>query len=683
MEISLNWLKDYVDFKVSSEELAHRLTMAGLEVKKISSLGDDTVFELEITPNRPDCLNMLGLARETAAILKKSYKFPALKNINFPKLKAEITIEDKKACPCYIGTVIENVSVASAPEKIKKRLESLGARGINNIVDITNFCLMETGQPLHAFDCDKLIGGKIIVRRARKGEKIVTIDCIERVLDENILVIADEQRPVAIAGVMGGKNTEVTGQTKNILLESAYFDPILIRRAARQLGLSSDSSYRFERGVDFSGVEKGACRAISLILEHAQGQITKRTKISSVKEKPRTKIKISKEEIAAYLGEYLTLAQCKATLLKLDFKVVAKGKNSLEVSVPSFRADVKQAVDLIEEIARISGYEQTPLTVPQIKISNISSSPERKLKNTLRQILLAQGLNEVITTTMINQKALVKSKLESSRGIKIQNPLTQEQEILRPSILPSLLSIASLNFNRGQKDFAFFELGKIYLPGQAPSAAGQAEKDVLGIVMSGACPLDWRRAKREEFDFYDLKGVFESIFLRLDIRELNYSDNESTCFEQGQRASVFVKGKGIGSLGKISDEVLKNWDIKSGHVFFAEIDIQSFLSDGAPLKTFFPLQEFPAVVRDVSVAVKDSVRFADIKKLAVELGRPILKSVIFKEEYRGEKIPAGQRGLVFSLVYQSPERTLTEEDVIPIHEKILQSFKESLGAVIR
>lgn len=678
MEISLNWLKDYVDFKVSTEELAHQLTMAGLEVKKVSSIGNDTVFELEITPNRPDCLNMLGLARETAAILKKAYKFPALKNIQFPKSKADITIEDKKACSCYIGTVIENVLVAPAPEGIKKRLESLGTRGINNVVDITNFCLMETGQPLHAFDYDKLIGGKIVVRRARKGETIVTIDGIERTLDENILVIADGGRPVAIAGVMGGKNTEVTGSTKNILLESAYFDPVLIRRAARQLGLSSDSSYRFERGVDFSGVEKGACRAILLILEHARGQITKRTKISHVKEKPPAKIKISQEEIAAYLGERITLVQSKNILSKLGFKVALKGKNSLEVSVPSFRGDIKQAVDLIEEIARISGYEQTPLTVPQIKISNISSSPERKLKNALRQTLLAQGSNEVITYAMIHQKALIKSKLESLRGIKIQNPLTQEQEILRPSILPSLLSIASLNLNRGQKDFSFFELGKVYLP-------GEKEKDVLGIVVSGARPLDWRKAKREEFDFYDLKGILESIFSRLDIRELSYSDNDASFFEQGQAASVFVKGKeiGVGRLGKMSDEVLKNWDIKSANIFFAEIDIQPLLSEGAPLKIFLPLQEFPAVVRDVSLAIKDFVKFEEIKKLAAELGQPILKSIVFKEEYLGEKIPAGHRGLIFSLVYQSAEKTLREDEVRAVHEQILNALISKLEAVQR
>ena len=676
MKISLNWLKDYVSFNILPEKLSHQLTMAGSEVKKIASVNDDTLFELEITPNRPDCLNMLGLARETAAILNKTCRFPSLKKINFPKEKADITIEDKKGCLCYLGTVIENAAVRPAPEQIKKRLEALGMRGINNIVDITNFCLLETGQPLHAFDYDKLAGGKIVVRRAKKGERIVTIDGVERGLDENILVIADQERPVAIAGIMGGKDTEVTASTKNILLESAYFDPILIRRGSRQLGLSSESSYRFERGVDYPAVETGLNRAISLILQSARGTITKHAKVTYFKEKPAAKIRISREEIVAYLGAHLTASQCRNILGKLGFKVTAKGGGILEVLAPSFRSDIKQAVDLIEEIARISGYEKIPLTVPEVKIAGIYPPPQKKFRIFLRDMLLAQGFNEVITYAMVNQKVLAKSNLGSLQGIKIQNPLTQDQEMMRPSFIPGLLAAVALNFNRGEKDLKLFELAKIYLP-------SQGEKEILGIVMSGSQILDWRKPKEGKIDFYDLKGALEIIFARLDIREFNFRSNDAPCFERGQRAGVFIAGKEAGRLGRVSGEVLDKWDIKSRDVFLAEVDVESFLSGLSGSRAFRPPVEFPAVVRDVSLDVTDTVAFEEVRKLAIRLGGPILSSIVFKEEYLGEKIPPGHRGLIFSLTYQSPERTLTEAEVTVIHEKILKSFKESLGAVIR
>lgn len=673
MKISLNWLKDYISFGISPQELAHRLTMAGLEVEKISSFDQDTVFELEITPNRPDCLNILGIARETGALLNKKWSRPKVNKLSFPKEKCPIQILDKKGCAAYIGTVIKNVTVAPASEKIRKYLAAIGTRSINNVVDITNFCLMEMGQPLHAFDYDKLIGGKIVVRRAVKGEKIVTIDDVERTLDEDILVIADEKRPVAIAGIMGGKETEVTQSTKNILLESAYFDPILIRRACRKLGLMSDSSYRFERGVDLKTVEDGADRAISLILESAKGTMTSRNKISLAKQKVNPAISLSAETINAYLGSKLTAAQCKQILERLDFKVTTSAKGSMKITPPCFRRDILREVDVIEEIARIYGYDKIKETIPPIRMSGITANPKREWKNILNETLRAQGLNQVITYTMINRKALQKSKQENLEGVKIQNPLTQDQEMMRPSCLPGLLNITVSNLNHGQKNFKCFEIGEIYIP------AG--EKETLGVIMTGVSGADWRLPRRE-IDFYDLKGVIEKSLEKLGIGKFEAAAIDKSFLESGQSVCLQKDGKFLGIFGKIHEEVLSLWDIKQ-NIFFAQMDLETIYQYAAESVKYSPAVEYPAITRDVSLAVKEEVTFKEVEELAGKLGGELLLSVKFKEQYLGEKIPAGHRGLIFSLVYQSPQRTLREEEVTSVHESICKAFVEKFGAIKR
>ncbi|MCK5581533.1 MAG: phenylalanine--tRNA ligase subunit beta, partial [Candidatus Omnitrophica bacterium] len=386
MKISITWLNDYIKTGVPVDRLIHKLTMAGLEVEKTETVAGDTVLELEITPNRPDCLNMLGMAREVSAILNKTVKKPSLPEIKYPKEKCPVEIVDKEGCTRYIGTVIKDVKVAKAPQAMQQRLAAIGLRPINNIVDITNFCLMETGQPLHAFDYDKLEGGKIIVRRAKKGETIITIDGELRELDPSVLVIADAKRPVAIAGVMGGQETEVTGKTKNILLESAYFDPVLIRRAARKSGLSSDSSYRFERGVDFQMVENGCTRAIALIQELAGGEIEQRQDLCLAKKKKVGKaVTVSLAQINGLLGAALTTTQCKTILKKLEFDVVSKKGQPLpgdrpqilKVTPPTFRNDIHQAVDVVEEVARVVGYDNLPLSLPHITVSNVPAKNTR------------------------------------------------------------------------------------------------------------------------------------------------------------------------------------------------------------------------------------------------------------------------------------------------------------------
>lgn len=675
MKLSLKWLSDYVNSGLAPEKLAERLTMSGQEVKAIEDVQGDKVFEIEVTPNRPDCLNVIGLARETAAITGKNLKYPKDNVLKIPKASVDITIEDKEGCGRYVGALVENVNIGASPAFLKERLNAIGLRLINNAVDVTNFVLFESGQPLHAFDYDKLIGGKIIVRRARAGEKIMMIDGVERQLNPTILVIADAKRPVAIAGVMGGVETEVTAKTKRILLESAYFDPILIRRAARSLGLSSDSSYRFERGVNFSGVDASAKRAIQLILETAGGTAQGYRDVSIKKISTKPKITVNLKKIDHFLGSAISSTQAKKILTQLEFKVSTKGKYSLVLIPPDFRNDIKADVDIAEELARIIGYDRIPSSLPQIKPSAISSSPKYILKRRLTSILTGQGVDECISYPLVSRAAIDRSLVSEKDLVKVRNPLSLDQEFLRPSLLPSLFNVILLNFNRGQKDLRLFEIGKAYLP--------DGEREVLAVILSGSRLRDWRDTQKRPVDLYDLKGIIVRALEGIDLAAPEFVPVSSRTFAQGQAAQIVVGRDKFGVLGKVSKAVLKNWDIKTDDLFYAEIDIALLQKNKISLKHFKPLPEFPSITRDVSVAVNKDVPFSQIETIARRFGGEFLVGFHFLEQYLGEKIPVGQKGLVFSLIYQSSDRTLTEKEIAPTHEKILKALTSELGAAIR
>lgn len=679
MKISLNWIKDYVDFRILPGALAEKLTMAGLEVEEISSVGGDTVFEIEITPNRPDCLNMIGIAREIAAILNKELVVPKIPKIAKASGSCDIKIEDKKGCLRYIGTVVENIIIKQAPKEMLKKLSALGLRSINNIVDITNYCLLEMGQPLHAFDYDKIAGGKIIVRKAKKGEKIVTIDDVERELDPSILVIADAEKPVAIAGIMGGKATEVTSATKNILLESAYFDPMLIRKASRKLGLSSDSSYRFERGVDYPTVALCSQRALSLILQEASGGIVKSSDIQVGAQKEEQKeVHISKETIDSYLGIESTVGECKNIFDKLGFKSKIDKKNVFAITPPSFRADIVQEVDIIEEVARIMGYDNLPTAMPSVNVSSVAERKDLKTRKRIKQILISQGFSETVTYTMINQKNLNDSKLGDIEKIKIINPLSLDQEMMRPSLLPSMLSRVQFNLNRGQRDLSLFEAGKIYTK--------DGEKETLAVIMTGVFLRDWRNQKQKKVGFFDIKGALEKVFLGIEVKDkdLVYEVFGVPFFDYAESSQILLKGKKIGLIGKIDEDIIDAWDIKGAEVFYAEVDIESIYSYSFGKKQYSAIIEFPFVTRDISLAVKKENTFNDIMKIVFADKNEILNSFSFIEEYLGDKLPGKEyKGIVCSCKYQSEKATLKEEEVTEVHERICQSLIDKLGAIRR
>ncbi|MGE0267798.1 MAG: phenylalanine--tRNA ligase subunit beta [Candidatus Omnitrophota bacterium] len=675
MKISLNWLKDYVKPGVTKDILAHKLTMAGLEVENVSTKDGDTVFELEITPNRADCLSLLGLAREISAILDKPLIDPRIKPTAAPKGKIPITVQETKDCRVYTAALIENVIVKDSPNWIKERISALGIRPINNLVDITNFCLMAYGQPLHVFDFDKIEGGYVEVRRSKKGEKIITLDGVERELDPSILVVADAKKPVAIAGIMGGKLTEVTPTTKNVLLESAYFDPIVTRRASRKLGLTSDSCYRFERGVDIAGVVKVSQRAINLILEIGGGKIIKYGKAGSVVVKNQKAITLRLEKINSYLGSEISLSKIKKIMAQLNFKVTIS-KALMSVVPPSSRSDIKSDVDVIEEIARIIGYDNLPETVPNIKISNIKTNPQRLTRNRIRDFIIAQGFDEAISFSLLNRSALIQSKVQSEDVVYITNPLSLDQEVLQPSMLPCLLSVLRTNINRGQKDLKVFELGKIYL-------SNGEEREMVSLIMTGTQRHDWRDRVKPSVDIYDLKGTLEQMFHHMTIEDVQFIKKDKNVLEQNQSIILEINQKEIGYLGEVDNTILQNYGIKKEGVLFAQVEIpfQNMMDLGK--RKYVPYSNFPAIMRDVSLSVAQSVNFETIRALAMKEGGDLLKWVSFTELYLGEKIPAGMKGLIFSLLYQSDERTLTEGEVNEIHQKILNSLTGILKATIR
>lgn len=678
MKISVEWLKNYVTFSLPPEKLAHRLTLAGHEVEHIEDVDGDAVMDLEVTPNRPDCLNMWGMAREIAAVLNRPLRFPKIRKATAVQSKCAIDILDREGCPRYIGTVVKGVRVGPSPEWLKRRLLSIGLRPINNIVDITNFVLMETGQPLHAFDYDRLEGQKIIVRRARKGEAIRTLDGQDRQLSDNILVIADARQPVAIAGIMGGERTEVTERTQNILLESAYFDSVLVRRGGRALGLSSEASYRFERGVDMERVDLAADRAIMLIRELAGGNVCQRNDVSLPRaRKVRKEIVVSRSQTEAILGSPVPMKKMRLILKKLDFKIKAQGLDRISVIPPSFRQDVNRAEDIYEEVARIIGYDQLDASIPRISLSGLSVNQSRIIKEKIRQRLIGQGYSEIVTYTLTNRAVLEKTLLADRPALPVKNPLTQEQELMRPAILPSFLSVVLLNLNRGQRDLKFFEIAKTYSP-------DGKERERLGLILTGETAQDWRALpQKETISFYDIKGTLAQAFGAFDLKDLSWTSIDDKIFSSGEAAALKIGQQEIGRLGKLSRDILLRWDIKHTDVLFAEMDLEFLYQQKHVSRDYHPIPAFPAVTRDISLAVKKDVSYDQIRRLLTETGGELLTAINFSELYLGDKIPAGHRGYVFSLTYQSASRTLTEEEVKKIHNDVLSALTQRLGAMIR
>ena len=674
MKVTYNWLKDFIDIKITPQKLAEKLTMAGLEVVSLEEKEGDMIFEIEITSNRPDWLSVLGIAREIAAITGakiKDIKTPKLKIKNLSGVELKIEVENKSDCPLYAAKIIHGVKVGPAPEWMRKRLELIGCRSVNNVVDITNYVLFETGQPLHAFDLDKIRGTTISVRRAKAGERLITIDAQEKNLNPDMLVISDREKTMALAGVMGGKNSEVTSLTRNILLEAAVFDPVLIRRSRKSAGLDSDSSYRFERGVDIAVVETASLRAAALIEELASGEtvLGKSSASLSFKEKTAT---IDVDKVARVLGECVAASKIKQILKPLGFKVKKETKGKITVIVPSFRRDIALEEDLIEEISRVYGFELIKQSLPSVK-PQASTDRTRGLVTFIKNILVGLGVNEAITYSLVDRQLLKNFNIEDSSCVQILNPLSKEQEVLRPSLIPSLSRVVAYNLNQKQDYVNIFEVAKKFINGPKEPK----EELMLALAACGIrCILLNQGQIKDEAGLLNLKGSLEIVFKKLGVKEYSFE-------AQGKEVAVLVNKARIGLLTQLEKGVLERMNIKNREVFAAEISLEKlFLHIGLD-RRFEPLPRYPAVTRDISFIMKDDISTGDIMNSMREKGGVLLRKIEVVDYYRGKQIPPGFLGMTFSCLYRSDERTLTESEVNPVHAEVLGVLTSRFGVKTR
>jgi phenylalanyl-tRNA synthetase beta chain len=717
MRISYNWLREYVNIKLSAEKLAGILTMAGLAVESAESFGKgsgldpersrrvekadgDTFLEIEVTSNRPDLLSYIGVAREIAAITGGKLKSSSVRQLagspvsrlnrqtGQPANRPTVKVSDKRLCPRYTARIIRNVKVDESPVWLKTKIEAMGLRPVNNIVDITNFCLFETGEPMHAFDLDRLEGGGIIVRKARSGEKITAIDGVLRTLEDSMLVIADAKGAVAIAGVMGGLDTEVSASTKNILLEAAFFDPVSVRRTARKIAISTESSYRFERRVDAGNIRRASDRAAALIKELAGGEIDKLFDIGTKKEIKKV-LNLRYSRCGKIIGVDIAPAKIKKILASLGLKAKGSSKDGIKLEMPHFRYDLKSEIDIIEEVARIYGYDNVPSTIPQIVEDSARIPVEMIVDKKIRECLTGFGMDEIITYSLLGKKALSSAAVPDGNIVEIANPLTAEQEVMRPNLMIGMLASILWNINRKTKDLALFELGNIYLK----EGNTFKERKHLSMAMAGEIS-NWLRPTRER-SFYDLKGAVEGLLSELGVAGVSFKEArlpEAGTNAVGQArhegfsplacATIEIEGARAGVIGEIDKKTAANFDIKE-KIYYCELCIGMVLKHAALEKHFSAIPKYPSVCRDISIVVPKNVTNTQLESLARDSGSPVLKTVILIDRYRGKQIPDEKTSLTYRLEYQDLKKTLTEKDISDVHARILRSLEEKFGAQLR
>jgi phenylalanyl-tRNA synthetase beta chain len=594
-----------------------------------------------------------------------------------------VTVEAPDLCPRYAARVIHGVKISPSPFWLRRRLELCGLRAVSNVVDATNYVLLEMGQPLHAFDHARLKEGRIVARRARARERIVTLDGVERTLHPEMLVIADASDPVAIAGVMGDSATEVGSTTSDLLLESALFQSVGIRRTAKTLGLSTESSYRFERGVDPEGIVQALDRVAGLILELAGGKVAKGV-IDIRRKVPRPpRLLLRVERVRQVLGTPVPPKEIRQILHRLQCRVRQHGTKALEVLVPSHRLDLSREIDLIEEVARLRGFEQIPTTFPVSQMRPGKAAPLLEIEREIRRLLTASGFQEAINFSFTGERLFDRLRLPEGhplrRLVRLRNPLGGET-VLRSFLLPSLLQNVALNESRGVKSLRLFEISRIYRPqgeGMLPF-----EGRVVGMVAQGERGLLSWDGPQETVDFYDLKGVLEALEIHVGI-SLRLERRESIPYlHPGRQAEIFLGEELAGWIGEIHPEVIRGYDLAARPVAL-EIDLDLVGKYRRPTPTHAPFPRYPAVLRDVAVIVPEKTPAAEVEAVIRRTGGPLVEAVRLFDVYQGDPVPPGKRSLAFSIQYRSPDRTLTDEEVGAMHGAVLQTLMRDLGAVIR
>jgi len=650
---------------------------------------NDVVLEIGLTPNRGDCLSHFGVAREIATLLDLPIHFPSIdyteSDVPISDIAA-VSLENPELCQRYTASVISGVTIGPSPLWLKRRLESVGVRSINNVVDVTNFVMLELGQPLHAFDLDLISGQQIFVRTARQGQTFTTLDDVERELDNTVLMIADAQRNVAIGGVMGGQNSEVSDSTTNILLESARFDPSNIRKTAKKLGLNTEASYRFERSVDVLGSDIALKRATKLIAEFAGGRVAQGIIDEFPTPSALLKVSLRWSRIERILGIPIDADSVEKILSTLGFRIVGVTPESLVVEVPAYRTDVEREIDLIEEVGRIYGFDNIPAIFPSGTIPLKIETPSRKIEQILRDSLIHQGLDEVIHYSFFDKNYLEKLGIDKKepydKVVTLKNPFTVEHGVLRTTTIPGLLETYILNRSNRQEDIRLFELGKVFYADSAQSLPNE-NLVVSGLLTGNKTELSWAQ-HQEAVDFYDIKGILENTLHQLQVSYEFHRLEELPFLHPGESATIVVNNDPIGFVGKLHPDVCEVFDLDEERIYVFELSVELLTAHASLQKTFRPLPKFPAVHRDLALIVPAlSVQASEIESLIQEAGKPLIEHLVLFDRYVGPQIAEGHVGLTYSLRYRSSEKTLTDTEVSEVHENILEQLQARLGIRLR
>ena len=649
----------------------------------------DPVMEIELTPNRPDCLSILGIAREVAAICNTQVRYPEPQR---PETHGRIedytsvTIEDPDHCPRYAAALVLDVTVGPSPFWLQQRLLSVGLRPISNIVDITNFVMMETGQPLHAFDFYRLAENRIVVRTARDEEPFTTLDGKQRSLTGEMLMICDGKKPVAVGGVMGGENSEIDENTTAVLIESAYFSPPSIRRTARKLGLSTDASHRFERGVDPEATVVALRRAAALVAELGRGRLVKGEIDAHPKPTQRPLISLTAASVNRLLGTDFSSPRIAELLESIEFSVETEKDNTLLVTPPSFRVDVSRPEDLIEEAARLSGYNQIPETSPLIPAEKPPRTERRDLRDRIRSLMTGFGYTETVNYSFASERSADQLGLTADdprrNTVRLLNPLTDEQSVMRTTLCSGLLETVRRNLSHQIRDLKLFEIGKVFI--DSKTADLPREMEMLGGVWTGGRrPPSWH-GPQNPCDFFDIKGSVEGLLDGIAIAEARFTrlaDEDCDYLRPGHSARILVAEEPLGVIGEVRRQVLRQFDVDQP-VFWFEIDAERLQAHIPSEIAAAPIPRYPAVSRDITLIVDRKLESSHILDRVQEKKEPLVEKVTLFDVFEGKPIPEGKKSISFRITYRSHEQTLEDESVNRLHEKITDELIRTFDAVL-
>lgn len=679
MKIPLSWLKEFLEFPISTQKIADALNLGGIEVDGIEETDGDTIFEISLTPNLGHCMSVLGIARELAALLNfKIKKAPVHlsedKDDPISKLIA-VNVQDKQNCPRYTCRVLKNIRVAPSPDWLKKRLESCGIRSINNIVDVGNFVMLETGQPLHIFDYDTIAEKTLLVNSHSPYQSLQALDEKRYDVPQGTLLICDPTGPLAVAGVIGGADSAVTDKTQNILIESAYFIPQAIRKSSKALGIRTESSQRFEKGIDIEETPLALDKAAALIQQTAGGSIAKGRIDAIAEDLSPKKIAVRLSRVNHLLGTHLSLREAAGFLERLNIHVYKEEGEKLHVQVPSYRNDVNAEIDLIEEIARIYGYNNIPRNIPRHISSHLTDAPLYTFENEVRSRLLGEGLQECITCDLISpfMAELTAEKTSEKALIHVLHPSSLDQSVLRLSLLPGLLQTIKYNSDHQNTDVQGFEVGRIHFK----EGETYKEMSAAAIILTGkASPYHWD-PKPKEVDFFTLKGMVENLLESLHMPRPQFESSHLHNFHPGRQARIMLGNMTIGAMGEIHPAHLRALDLGK-RVYFAEINLHDLLPLRKKFLQIADIAPFPSSERDWTITMQEEVPISHIEQAVSELNSPLLEKILLLDLYKSEQIGKDRKNITFRFVYRDPSKTIAFDTVEEEHAKIIRYIVQKL-----